>query len=48
MMIEANALKINPDMEVYSVSSRTGQGLEEWIDWLTSQLKTKKATQPGQ
>jgi hydrogenase nickel incorporation protein HypB len=45
--IEENALKINPDMEVFTVSCKTGQGLEKWIDWLTSRLETKRATQPG-
>jgi hydrogenase nickel incorporation protein HypB len=41
--IKENALKINPDMEVFSVSCRTGHGLDEWISWLTSRLKAKKA-----
>lgn len=45
--IEQNALKINPDLEVFFVSCKTGQGLERWIDWLTSRLKTKKARRPG-
>lgn len=45
--IEENALKINPDMEVFSVSCKTGQGLDRWIEWLTSRLKTKKAAHPG-
>jgi hydrogenase nickel incorporation protein HypB len=43
-VIEQNALKINPEMEVFKLSCRTGNGLEEWIDWLTSRLKAKKAT----
>ena len=42
--IEGNALKINPDMDVFRVSCRTGEGLEEWINWLTSRLRAKKAT----
>jgi len=45
--IEQNALKINPDLEVFSVSCKTGQGLDRWIEWLTSRLKTKKAAHPG-
>ena len=45
--IEENALKINPDMEVFSVSCKTGQGLDRWITWLTSRLKNKKAAHPG-
>jgi hydrogenase nickel incorporation protein HypB len=42
--IESNALKINPDMDVFRVSCRTGEGLGEWINWLTSHLRAKKAT----
>jgi len=45
--IEQNALKINPDLEVFSVSCKTGQGLDRWIEWLTSRLKIKKAAHPG-
>jgi hydrogenase nickel incorporation protein HypB len=44
--IEENALKINPDMEVFALSCKTGQGLDRWIDWLTSRLKTKQAANP--
>lgn len=42
--IGRNALRINPEMEVFRLSSKKGDGLEEWINWLTSRLKTKKAT----
>ena len=45
--IRQNALKINPEMEVFSVSSKTGEGLDGWIEWLTSRLKAKKAAQPA-
>ncbi len=44
--IEQNALKINPDMEVFSVSCKSGQGLDRWIEWLTSRLTTKRAAHP--
>ena len=46
-VIEQNALKIKPDMKVFSVSCKTGQGLDEWISWLTSRLKAKKAERPA-
>jgi hydrogenase nickel incorporation protein HypB len=45
--IEQNALKINPEMTVFRVSCRAGQGLEGWINWLTSRLKAKKAALRG-
>jgi len=44
--IKQNALKINPEMEVFSVSCKTGEGLDRWIEWLTSRLKTKKKAHP--
>ena len=31
----ANALKMNPDLGILEVSCTTGQGIEEWISWLT-------------
>ena len=40
--IEENALRIKPDMTVFRVSSKTGEGLEEWIDWLRSRLTAKR------
>ncbi|AVX21880.1 hydrogenase nickel incorporation protein HypB [Carboxydocella sporoproducens DSM 16521] len=27
-------LSINPDIKIFPVSCRTGEGLQEWIDWL--------------
>ncbi len=41
-VIEENALRIKPDMTVFKTSSKTGEGLEQWIDWLRSQLTAKK------
>jgi hydrogenase nickel incorporation protein HypB len=37
-----NALKINPDLEVFKISSKTQEGLDRWIEWLTSRLAAKK------
>lgn len=27
-------LKLNPDMKIIPISARTGEGMNEWIDWL--------------
>ena len=43
-VVETNALKIQPDLEVFRTSCRNGEGLKEWTDWLRSQLKAKKQT----
>jgi hydrogenase nickel incorporation protein HypB len=42
--IAANALKIQPGLEVFRTSCRTGEGLGEWTDWLRRQLEAKRRT----
>jgi hydrogenase nickel incorporation protein HypB len=39
-----NALRINPDLTVFKLSSKTKEGLDQWIDWLESRLAAKKHT----
>lgn len=34
-------LKINPRVEIFPISSRTGQGVEEWSAWLAEEVKKK-------
>jgi hydrogenase nickel incorporation protein HypB len=34
----ANALSVNPDLEVFRVSALAGDGLEEWFDFLRSSV----------
>ncbi len=41
--IKEEALKINPDLTIFPVSCKTGEGLEEWISWLNDKINTKKA-----
>jgi hydrogenase nickel incorporation protein HypB len=33
---------LNPGVVTFPVSCRTGEGLEEWTDWLVQQVKNKK------
>ncbi len=44
-VIESNARRIRPDMEVFKVSCKTGEGIDRWIDWLRSQLEMKRQIQ---
>jgi hydrogenase nickel incorporation protein HypB len=37
-----NIRKINPDMKIFEVSSKTGQGLDPWVKWLKDEVKAKK------
>ena len=39
--VRENALRINPELEVFEVSCRTGEGLESWIDWLRSLVRKR-------
>ena len=43
--IKQAALAINPDITIIEISSYTGQGLEEWHDWLLGQVGQKRKTQ---
>ncbi len=38
-LYEANLRRINPAIEVIRLSARTGEGLGDWIRWLTRQLR---------
>ena len=37
--IRENSLKINPDLTIFPVSCKTGEGLKEWHEWLRYQIK---------
>ncbi|MBW1805351.1 MAG: hydrogenase nickel incorporation protein HypB [Deltaproteobacteria bacterium] len=37
--IVEDSLRINPDMTIFRVSCKTGEGLEEWYDWLRDKVK---------
>ena len=40
--IREESLKINPDLIIFEVSCKTGEGLEEWYNWLKGQVKNSK------
>jgi len=31
--------KLNPDIAIFPVSAKTGEGMEEWVNWLYQQVK---------
>jgi hydrogenase nickel incorporation protein HypB len=37
--IKADSLKINPDMTIFQISCKTGEGLEGWYNWLRERVK---------
>lgn len=36
----ANARKVNPNIQVLSVSATTGEGFEAWLSWLEQNIKS--------
>lgn len=34
--------KLNPDIKIIPISSRTGEGIREWADWLRTEVKNWK------
>ena len=40
--VTKDARDINPDLEVMTVSSLKGDGLEQWCDWLKIKVGEKK------
>jgi len=37
---QADARKLNKDIVVFPVSARTGEGMQNWYDWLTTQVRS--------
>jgi hydrogenase nickel incorporation protein HypB len=42
--IKEDALKINPDLDIFEISCKTGEGLESWYSWIRERAKDKEAS----
>jgi hydrogenase nickel incorporation protein HypB len=40
---EANLRRVNPGIEILRLSTRTGEGMDGWLDWLKARLAEKSA-----
>ena len=40
-LYEENLRRVNPTIEILRVSARTGEGMDQWIGWLTARLAAK-------
>ncbi len=40
-LYEANLRRVNPGVEVLRLSARTGEGMQDWVEWLRSNLNRK-------
>ena len=41
-LMEERARAINPALQIFRVSCRTGEGFDAWIQWLTDQIQARK------
>ncbi len=39
--VKADARRLNRTIEIFPVSARTGEGMENWYDWLKSQVRSR-------
>ena len=42
--VEETARALNPDIVIFHVSSKTGEGFDAWLDWLRKQIREAKRT----
>ncbi|MBN2126112.1 MAG: hydrogenase nickel incorporation protein HypB [Deltaproteobacteria bacterium] len=40
--IREDSLKINPELTIFEISCKTGEGLDGWYDWLRERVREKK------
>lgn len=38
-LLEARVRELNPDIRIFPISSKTGEGIEEWTTWVKQQMK---------
>ncbi len=38
--VKARAKKLNPNIKIIPISARTGEGIEEWADWIRNEVKS--------
>lgn len=37
--VKERATKLNPDIKIIPISARTGEGIEEWVNWIRKEIK---------
>ena len=40
--VEERIKKLNPDAKVIFISAKTGEGFEEWVDWIRNEIQEYK------
>lgn len=47
-LYEANLRRVNPSIQILRVSARTGEGMDQWLDWLRGRLATKQTEEAAE
>ncbi|MBW1999159.1 MAG: hydrogenase nickel incorporation protein HypB [Deltaproteobacteria bacterium] len=42
--ITSECLRINPDITIFQVSCKTGQGVDSWVQWLKDRVRMKRGS----
>ena len=37
--VKERAKKLNPNIKIIPISAKTGEGIDEWADWLLDEIK---------
>jgi hydrogenase nickel incorporation protein HypB len=40
--VYARAKSLNPNIKIFPISARTGEGIDEWVEWLKSEVEKAK------
>lgn len=40
--IKEVSLRINPNLKIFDISCKTGEGIDQWAEWLSSQIKPQE------
>ena len=39
MLFRSRVKKLNPNIKVIPISAKTGEGIDEWADWVSTEVK---------
>ena len=42
-VIRDTAKKLNPEIDIFEISCRTGEGMEDWYSWLRDKVKSPRS-----
>jgi hydrogenase nickel incorporation protein HypB len=43
--VKADARKLNKDIKIFPISAKTGEGMDDWYDWLQKSIETNSMSQ---